>query len=48
MSLRLSRPAGKVRGGGVRGRSFPPQSEPFGPPAALFKFQRAAEASLTC
>lgn len=49
MSLRLFRPAGKVKGGGVRGRSSPPQSEPFGPQAALFDFQRAAEeASFTC
>lgn len=47
MSLRLRCPAGKVRGGGDRGRSSL-QSEPFDPPAALFDFQRAAEASVTC
>lgn len=41
-------PAGEVRGGGVRGPGLPPQPGPSDPPAALFDFQRAAEASLTC
>lgn len=45
MSLRLLRPDGKVRRGGVRVPVCPLQSEPFDPPAALFDFQRAAEAS---
>lgn len=39
MSLRLLRLAGKVWGGGVRGRSFSPQSEPstLRPPCLIFR-----------
>ena len=45
MILRPLRPDGKVRRGGVRVPVSPLQSERFDPPAALFGFQRAAEAS---